>query len=447
MTTDSILIKNGYIFTMDEQNTVHSPGWALVRHNKVAAVGAGQPPADVEAPPARVIDAAYMAVLPGVVNGHTHLGQTFMRGLGDDKTLIAWLKTVMWPLQMAMTPDDMRLASLLGLVENLRCGATAVVQHHKITNSPAHVDAAAEAAQTVGMRLRLARSWVDMGANAESPEAILADLTRLHEQWHGAAAGRITVSSGPMVPWRCSDDMMRRTVSLARERDMFTHIHVGESVDEIEMMRQRNGLRHIEWLDSLGLLGPDMQLVHCVQVDDREIDMIAAGGATVVYCPVSNMYLASGAAPVGKMLARGIPVALGTDGSGSHNSQDILETLKIGVLLAKVSSGDATALLPHDALRMITTAGARLLGGGQTGQLIPGAKADITLVNLNTARAMPVHHPESALVYNANGPDVHTVLVDGQILLDAGVVTMLDEEALLAEARQAAAALFKRISK
>ena len=445
MTADSILIKNGYVFTMDEQDTVHSPGWVLTRGDKIAAVGAGQPPAEVAAQAGRVIDAAWMAVLPGLVNGHTHLGQTFMRGLGDDKTLIAWLKTVMWPLQMAMTPEDMRLASLLGLVENLRCGAAAVVQHHKITNTPAHVDAAAEAAQTVGVRLRLARSWVDMGDAAESPAAIEADLLRLHEQWHGAAEGRITVSSGPMVPWRCSDETMRRTVALARQRGLSTHIHVAESADEIEMMRRRNGLRHIEWLDSLGLLGPDLQLVHCVQVDDREIALIAASGATVVYCPVSNMYLASGAAPVDKMLGRGIPVALGTDGSGSHNSQDILETLKTGVLLAKVSSGQATALLPHDALRMVTTAGARLLGGDYRGQLIPGAAADITVVNLNTARSMPVHHPASALVYNATGPDVHTVMVDGRILLDAGVVTMLDESALLAEARQAAAALLRRI--
>jgi len=442
MTT--ILIQNGAVLTMDEQNTIHQPGWVWVENDRIGAIGANQPPVALSARADRTIDATFMATLPGLVNGHTHLSQTFMRGLGDDKTLIEWLKSVMWPLQAAMTPEDVRLASLLGLVENLRCGVTSLVQHHKITDSPEHVDAATEAAGAVGLRLRLARGWVDMGAAAESPESIFNEMKRLRQTWHQTAEGRITIAFGPMAAWRCSDDAMRQTVALAREWGIPTHLHVAESVDEIELMQQRNGLRHIEWLGALGLLGPDMQLVHCVHVDEREIDLIAESDASVVHCPVSNMYLASGAAPVSKMLAKGISVALGTDGSASHNSQDILETLKSAALLAKVSSGDAMALLPLDALQMVTVAGARLMGRDDLGRLIPGAKADITLVNLNTARSMPVHRPESALVYNASGPDAHTVIVDGQILLDAGKVTALDEEALLERARQAAAALLKR---
>jgi 5-methylthioadenosine/S-adenosylhomocysteine deaminase len=179
-------------------------------------------------------------------------------------------------------------------------------------------------------------------------------------------------------------------------------------------------------------------------VDEQEIELIARRGATVVYCPVSNMYLASGAAPVSQMLARGIPVALGTDGSASHNSQDLLETLKIGVLLAKVTSGKATAILPAAALRMVTTVGARLLGRDDLGRLVPEAKADLTLVNLNNVRSMPVHQPASALVYNAVGPDVQTVIVDGRVLLDRGEVTVVDEAALLVECRAAAKRLLKR---
>jgi 5-methylthioadenosine/S-adenosylhomocysteine deaminase len=317
-------------------------------------------------------------------------------------------------------------------VENLRCGVTTVGQHHKITTSPEHVDAAAEAAQQVGLRMQLARGWVDLGEGSETPSAIIAEMTRLKEQWHGAAEGRISLAFGPMVPWRCSDDTLRQTVNLAREWGVPTHIHVAEARDEIELMRQRNGLRHIEWLQSLELLGPDLQLVHCVQVTDEELDLIAAGSAVVVYCPVSNMYLASGAAPVKKMLDRGIAVALGTDGPASHNSQDLLETVKIA------------ALLPWNVLEMVSKTGARFFGRSDLGRLQPGFIADLTLVNLNTARSMPVHHPQSALVYNASGPDVHTVIVDGQILLDAGRVTMLDEAALLAECRAAGQKLLQR---
>jgi 5-methylthioadenosine/S-adenosylhomocysteine deaminase len=200
----------------------------------------------------------------------------------------------------------------------------------------------------------------------------------------------------------------------------------------------------VQWLHSLDALGPDIHLVHSVWLDDAELDLVAQSRSLVVHCPVSNMYLASGIAPVRRMLDRGIVVALGTDGPGSENSQDLLEVLKFAVLLAKVATGDPTALRPLDVLRMATWAGAGLLGRPDLGRVVPQAKADVTVVNLNTPRCMPVHSATSALVYNASGPDVHTVIVDGRILLDAGRPTMLDEEALLAECRLAASSLLKR---
>ena len=439
-----LLLKNGSVLTMDEASTIHTPGWVWVEGERVAKVGGGSPPADLAARADRVIDATHMAVLPGMVNGHTHLSQTFVRGLADDRPLIAWLKQIMWPIQAAITPQDMRLASLLGLVENLRCGVTAVVQHHKITHSSVHVDAAAEAAQAVGLRMLLARGWVDLGDAGEPPEAIVEAMTALRQRWHGSAGGRITVGFGPLAPWRCSEETMRRTVALARRWGMPTHLHVAEAQDEIDMLTQRTGLRHVEWLHALDALGPDVHLVHGVWLDDHELDLVAASGALIVHCPVSNMYLASGVPAVCAMLARGIPVAIGTDGPGSQNSQDMLESLKIAALLAKVSTCDANAVLPLDLLRMATVDGARLLGRDDIGRIVPGALADLTLVDLNNARSMPVHRPESALVYNASGADVHTVLVEGRILLDAGQVTVLDEAALLEECRRAARDLLRR---
>jgi 5-methylthioadenosine/S-adenosylhomocysteine deaminase len=439
-----ILITNGTVLTMDGAGTIHHPGWVAIEGERVSAVGAGSPQADLAGQAERVIDAAHMAVLPGLVNGHTHLSQTFVRGLADDRPLLAWLKQIMWPIQAAITPEDMRLASLLGLVENLRCGVTAVVQHHKITHTPAHVEAAAHAAETVGQRLLLARGWVDLGDAGEAPNAIVEAMTHLYERWHGAAGGRITVGFGPLAPWRCSDETTQRTVALARRWGVPTHMHVAEAQDEIDMLRERTGLRHVEWLHALGALGPDVHLVHSVWVDDAELDLIAASGTPVVHCPVSNMYLASGIAPVRKMLDRGIPVALATDGPGSENSQDMVETLKVAALLAKVSSGDATALLPLDVLRMATSGGACLFGRDDLGQIAPGMAADLTLVDLDNARCMPVHRAESALVYNAVGPDVHTVIVGGQVLLDAGRVTVLDEGALLEACRLAAQHLLRR---
>jgi 5-methylthioadenosine/S-adenosylhomocysteine deaminase len=343
-----------------------------------------------------------------------------------------------------MTPDEVRLACLLGSIENLRCGATAIVQHHKVTTSPEHVDAAAEAAASVGLRTQLVRGWADVGETGESPDAIMGEMRRLLGKWHGAADGRISVGNGPLAPWRCSEDTMRRVLALARDWGAHTHLHVAETEEEVEMVVQCTDKRHVAWLASLDALGPDVQLVHCVCVDDVELDHIAATGSIVVHCPVSNMYLASGVAPVRAMVKRSIPVALGTDGPASHNSQDLLETLKVAALLARVTSGDAAALSTADALKMVTTSGARLFGRKDIGRLAPKAKADLTLVDLNNPRCMPVHVPANAVVYNASGPDVHTVIVDGRVLLDAGRVAVLDEARLLAECRESASRLLAR---
>jgi 5-methylthioadenosine/S-adenosylhomocysteine deaminase len=276
----------------------------------------------------------------------------------------------------------------------------------------------------------------------------------LFAEWHGAAEGRIRVASGPLAAWRCSDEAVQVTTKLARSWGAPIHIHVAESQDEVEMQLERCGKRPIEWLADLGVLGPDVHLVHTVHVTDHELDLIAESGATVVYCPTSNMYLASGAAPVRKMLDRGIRVALGTDGSGSNNSQDMLECAKVAALLAKHAGGDAQALLPEDVVRMFALRGARLwemgsdrAGTGSSvghGRLVAGAPADITVVDLNNPRSQPVHSAVSALVYNASGADVHTVIVEGQILVDAGRLVRLDETRLLEESRRASEGLLQR---
>lgn len=439
-----LLLRDAAVLTMDATATVHHPGWVWVEEGHIGAVGDGRPPAAYASRADRVLEGGGKALLPGLINAHTHLSQTFMRGLGDDKTLLEWLKTVMWPLQDAMTPDDVRLASLLGLAENVRCGVSTVGQHHKIVTSPAHVEATLEAAETVGVRVQVARGWVDLGDAGEDPDEILREMETLVDAWHGRGDGRITLAFGPMAPWRCSDETMRRTVERARAWGIRTHLHVAEAAGEIKLLQERTGMRHVEWLDALDILGPDLQLVHCVHVDEGEIALITDRGATVVHCPTSNMYLASGIAPVPQMLAQEIAVALGTDGSASHNSQDILETVKTAALLARVGSGRATALTPLEALRMVTTSGARFLGRQDLGQIAAGFAADLTLVNLNTLRSAPVHSPASALVFNASGADVDTVIVNGRVLLDEGRLTMLDEGELLEQCREAAARLLSR---
>jgi 5-methylthioadenosine/S-adenosylhomocysteine deaminase len=446
MTT--ILIENGAVVTVDDAQHVYHPGYVLVREDRIAAVGAGTAPAELRAEADEVIDATLMAVMPGMVNAHTHLFQTFIRGLADDKPLLDWLKTAIWPVARCLTEEDAYLAALLGLVENIRGGATSVIDHQYIHTEPGNDDGVFRAAELSGVRFLNARGWADMNyhpAFMESPDRIVSEMARLREQWHERAGGRLRLEFGPLIPWGCSDASMLRTRSLAAEWGMGTHVHIAETRAEIDMELASRGMRHVEWLQSLGALGPDVQLVHSVWLSDAEIDMVEASGAVIVHCPVSNMYLASGVARVPEMHRRGIPIALATDGPGSNNNQDMLEVLKTTCLLHKVSTLDAMILLPEDAIWMACRGGARAFGQPELiGSLEPGKKADVVLVDLNTPLAMPAHKPVSALVYNLAARDVDTVIADGKLLMRGKKVLVVDEDALLREATAACARLFER---
>lgn len=416
---NSYLIRDGTVLT---PSGWLDPGYVLVEGERITAVGAGAPPPSLAA--AATLSARGKAVLPGLLNGHTHLSQTFMRGLAGGRPLLPWLKERIWPLQAAMTPEELQLAALLGLLENLRCGVTTVVDHHKITTTPAHTDAVLTAAQTLGLRVTLARAWADLGPGAETPTHILEDLERL---FHLQTGPSIRIASGPVALWRCSAETLRAAYALAQRHGAPTHAHVAETSDEVRMALETHGLRPVAWLDSLGVLGPDTEIVHAVWVDEAEQDLLAARGATVVHCPVSNMVLGSGVAPVSALLRRGVTVRLGTDGPASNDTQDLFETLKIALLLARVNTLDPTALAPVEALALAT--------GKRT--LHPGISADLIIVNLEHPRAQPLHDLDSALTLCTHGSDVETALVGGRMLLHEGRVLVLDEAALLEACRAA----------
>jgi 5-methylthioadenosine/S-adenosylhomocysteine deaminase len=446
---NSLLIHGGTVLSQDIEGRILDPGFVQVVDDRIAAVGEGQPPSDlVTGEACQVIDASMKAVLPGLVNAHTHLFQTFVRGLADDMPLLQWLETAIWPVMMAVSEEEMYLASLLGLVENIRSGATSVIDNQYIHTNSGNDDAVCRAALESGLRFLLARGWTDIDYHEsfmESQAQIVAKMERLMASWHGVAGGRIRLEFGPLIPWGCSDETMRRTYALAREWGVGTHIHIAESQPEVDMLLERRGLRHVEWLEAIGCLGADTQLVHSVWLSDEEIDLVAQRDAIIVHCPVSNMYLASGIAPIVKLREMGVTVALATDGPGSNNSQDMLETLKFTACLHKVGTLNAMALLPEEVIGMATLGGARAMGLAQEiGSLEVGKKADMVLVDLDSPRIMPVHRAPSALVYNANGGDVDTVIVDGQILMRDKRVLCVDEAALLAECRAANRRLFER---
>ena len=383
-----------------------------------------------------------------MVNAHTHLFQTFIRGLADDKPLLDWLKTAIWPVAQAMTEEEAYYAALVGIVENIRGGVTSIIDHQYIHADTQNDDGVCKAAEESGVRFLLARGWADMNyhpALQETPERIISETTRLREKWELHGNGLIRVEFGPLIPWGCSDETMMHTHEISQNWMSGTHIHVAESQAEIKMNLDTRGNRHIEWLAELGVLGPDFQLVHSVWLEDHEIDLVAKHHAIVVHCPVSNMYLASGVARIPEMLKKGITVALATDGPGSNNNQDMLEVLKTTALLHKVTTLNAMVLLPDDILWMACRGGAAAFGlPEKIGSIEPGKKADIVLIDLNTPMAMPVHRVPSALVYNVSNRDVDTVIVNGQILMEKKEILFLDEKALLDKSRKVCDDLFLR---
>jgi 5-methylthioadenosine/S-adenosylhomocysteine deaminase len=443
----STLIENGAVVTL-VGDQVFDPGWVLVDGNQIADVGAGEAPESHRRLADETIDASGMAVMPGMVNAHTHLFQTFFRGLADDKPLLDWLKDCIWPAAVHLDDHSAHLAALSGLIENLRTGATSVIDHQYIHVSESIDDAVCRAADELGIRFLLARGWSDRNYQEplmETAATVLDRTERVRERWDGAGAGRLRVELAPLIPWGCSDDAMRETVAASRSWARGTHLHCAETAVEVEMSLDERGVRHVPWLESLGALGPDVQLAHSVWLTDDELDLIASSGSIVVHCPVSNMYLASGVARVPEMLDRGITVALASDGPGSNNRQDMFEVLKATVLLQKVHHLDPVLLQPEDVLQMACRGGAAAFGlPDDLGAAEAGRLADLVFVDLRSVFIAPVHRVPSALVYCATPHDVHTVMVDGRILVRDRQVIGVNENAVLAAADAAASEVFRR---
>lgn len=445
------VIHGGPVVTVDETFTVHDPGWVAIEDRRIAEVGAGEPPARLTRAAGDVVDLGGAALMPGMTNGHTHLFQTFFRGLADDKPLLDWLRDCIWPGAEHIDADTAYHAAKVGLIENLLGGATTVIDHqyiHPGADGDAIDDAVCRAADELGVRFLLAHGWADRNYHeplAESATVAIRRTTEVHARWDGHDDGRIRVELAPLIPWGCSDDAMIATVAAARSWGRGTHIHCAETAVEVEMSLDERGLRHVPWLHELGVLGPDVQLAHGVWLDDDELDLIADTGSIVVHCPVSNMYLASGVARIVDMLDRGVTVALASDGPGSNNRQDMFEVLKATVLLQKVHRLDAIALQPEDAIRMACRGGAAAFGTpADFGSIEPGRRADLVAVDLSSPFVAPVHRVPSALVFNATPADIRHVVVDGVFRVRDRRMLGIDVSAVMAAAESAGRDLFTR---
>ncbi len=436
------LIKKPWTVTMNENYDIVRSGFVLVEDDTIKEVGQDERRMEaLEKEADTILEAEDKILLPGLVNAHSHMFQTFMRGLADDKHLFQWLSEEIWPFSNLMSEEDFYCAGLLACLENLKTGATGVIDQHYIYTSLKNGDKIFEAMETSGIRGTLCRCFANIKYTElfkEKDEVVLGDIRRLHETWAGKDGGRLQLSAGPINSWSVSPELFKATKQLTCELGMNYQIHTSEDEDVVEKTaKMYDGMRNVELFDSLGLLDENTQLVHSVWLNDGELETVKARGSLVVHCPVANMYLASGVARVPEMRKMGISVALATDGPGSNNAQDMLGTLKYTACLHKIHSLNPQILYPQDVLEMAIHGGARAMGmENSLGVIAPGRKADLVLVDWKKPHIAPVHKADSALVYNANGNDVNTVLVNGEIVVKEGKSTKVDELALIDECQQ-----------
>jgi len=371
------------------------------------------------------------ALIPGLINAHTHAAMSLFRGLADDLPLMEWLQNHIWPAEEKwINPEFVADGTQLAIAEMLRGGTTCFNDMYFFP------DEAARVADNAGIRAVVGLIVIDFptvwAANANE---YLSKGIEVHD--HFRHNPLITTAFAPHAPYTVSDEPLQRIITFAEEMDIPIHMHLHETAHEVAEAQNNTGQRPLERLETLGLVSPRLMAVHMTQLANEEINHLATRGTHVVHCPESNMKLASGFCPVQQLLNAGVNVALGTDGAASNNDLDMFSEMRSAALLGKVVARDASALNATQTLHMATLGGARALGlETQTGSLEPGKAADITAVNLSTLETQPVYHPISQLVYAAGREHVSDVWVAGQHLLKNRELTTLDQQAILNKAQQ-----------
>ena len=434
----------------DEQYRVQ-PGTALgVANRRIVWIGAS---ADAQpARAARTIDAAGMLLLPGLINTHNHLFQNLVKGMGDEMYLLPWVETLILPTVDEMTPEECYLGALLGCLEAIRSGTTALMDFmFGIPNIEVH-RAVMRAMRDSGIRGFFGRATRDLNPDSGWRDPWYLPLDEVFDQMRTLAR---EFPSGLPVPSVLPAPGTMRTMTVgglirikeyALSEGCQITIHMGEHTEERETSIDRWGIGAFQKGEEIGFLGPQVVAAHCVKLDRDDLEVIARTGTQVSYNPVSNMYLGNGFAPVLDMFELGIDVSLASDGGACGNTEDMLEVLKYGVLQPKAVAQDPRVFNARDVLRVATAGGAKALGlGADLGALDVGRLADMFLFDPYRLKTVPMHDPISTLVYAGSQSNVHTVIVDGNVVLDAGRFPNIDEDAFVREVQERALALAERV--
>ena len=420
-----ILIKNGLILTMEQEQAVIENGCIVIKDSLIDFVGRYEvvPEKYAAVSNMNIIDASNCIVMPGLINCHTHLPMSMFRGLADDLPLEKWLNEHIFPAEAKeVNPQSVEKWSFLSCRELLLSGTTTCCDGYFYEKN------VAKAALQSGIRAVLGQGVIDFPApgvpdplkNIENAVNFVKDLSD--------KSSRLYPSIFCHSPYTCSKETLQKAKKAADAADIIFQIHVGEIKNERNMIQENKGLSPVRYLNSIGVLNKRTLLVHCVWVDEKDIEIIKKTGASIVHCAESNMKLASGIAPVTEFLKAAIPTGLGTDGSASNNNLDLFTEMDIAAKLHKAAMSDPCLMKAEEVIEMATAGGAKVLGIDKiTGSLSTGKKADIIIIDADTPHLVPMYNPFSSLVYSANGSDVRDVIVDGKIRVSDGVYIALGE--------------------
>jgi len=430
MKTVDFILTNAVVLTMDEEFHTFEPGAVAVSGNSIAAVGME---ADIlkDYSASKKIDCNHKVLMPGLVNAHTHVPMTLLRGLADDLRLDVWLMGYMMPVEREfVSPDFVQLGTKLACAEMIRSGVTTFADMYYFE------DDIARATQSAGMRAVCGQSVMKFPTpDAKSFEDSLALARDFIIRWKDNDL--IVPAVAPHAPYTCTPEILNASASLAVEFDVPLHTHLAETAGEVENMRNEHGIPVIPYMKKQNLFEAKVIAAHCVHIDEGEMRTLLHTNAGVAHNPSSNMKLASGIAPVKRLIELGVKVGIGTDGPASNNDLDMFEEMRLASFLAKVSSGDPTALPARTTLLMATRLGAEALHiGNITGSLEPGKRADMILVDVSPTHNSPrfkrdPHNVYAQIIYAAKANDVTDVIINGQWVMQNRVLTTLNEADLL----------------
>jgi len=429
-----LILRNATVLTMDEDYHIFDPGAVVVNGNSILAVG-NEAEILKNYQSDQVMDCEEKILMPGLINAHTHVPMTLLRGLADDLRLDVWLMGYMMPVEREfVSPEFVRLGTKLACAECIRSGVTTFVDMYYFESY------IAEATADAGLRAICSQSVLKFPSpDATYYEESLAAAEEFIKTWKDHPL--ILPSVGPHAPYTCTDEILRACADLAVKYDVPLHIHLAETAGEVENIRKESGMPVIPYVKKRGIFDAKVIAAHCVHIDEGEMRTIQHAGAGIAHNPSSNLKLASGIANVTRMLELNINVGIGTDGPASNNDLDMVEEMRLASLVAKCASGDPTALPARQTLAMATSMGARAVHIDHlTGSLVPGKRADLILLGIQEIHNSPnfQRDPEgiySQIIYAAKSTDISDMMVNGQWLMRDRALLTLDEDALIEEAQ------------